>query len=241
VLVGIDGPDAAGKTMLADALAAALPGAVHRVSVDDFPRPSEERYRRGELSPEGLYRDSTDLPRLVEGCLVPFRDGVAGTGPAVLVVDGVFVLRPELRPFWHLSVYLRVPEEVRLARALVRDLALYDSAADVEHRYRARYLPGQALYRARPIRSGPPTSWRTTGTRQRPRCCAGVAAEDPWRGARRVPDTGAGPARPGRGRHLVAMSPGTVYQTAGIRGELSRHPDLSAAPAARWTLAGNPG
>ena len=173
MLVGIDGPDAAGKTMLADALAAALPGAVHRVSVDDFPRPSEERHRRGELSPEGLYRDSTDLPRLVEGCLVPFRDGVAGTGPAVLVVDGVFVLRPELRPFWHLSVYLRVPEEVRLARALVRDLALYDSAADVEHRYRARYLPGQALYRARPIRSGPPTSWWTTGPGSAPGAALG--------------------------------------------------------------------
>lgn len=148
VLVGIDGPDAAGKTTLAAALAAALPGVVHRASVDDFPRPPEERYRRGELSPEGFYRDSTELSQLVEGCLVPFRDGVAGAGPAVLVVDGVFVLRPELRSFWHLSVYLRVPEEVTLARALVRDLALYDSPADVEHRYRARYLPGQALYRA---------------------------------------------------------------------------------------------
>ena len=152
MLVGIDGPDAAGKTTLADvlatALAGALPGEVHRASVDDFARPPEERYRRGRLSPEGFYRDSTDLPRLVERCLVPFRDGGPGAGPAVLVVNGVFVLRPELRPFWHLSVYLRVPEEVTLARALVRDLARHDSAAEVEHRYRVRYLPGQALYRA---------------------------------------------------------------------------------------------
>ena len=145
MLVGIDGPDAAGKTTLADGLAAALPGEVHRASVDDFHHPPEERYRRGELSPEGFYRDTVDLHRLVDECLVPFR---GGTGPAVLVVDGVFVLRPELRAAWHLSVYLRVSEEVTVARAVVRDLARYDSAADVEHRYRARYLPGQALYRA---------------------------------------------------------------------------------------------
>ncbi|SHN72999.1 uridine kinase [Geodermatophilus obscurus] len=73
----------------------------------------------------------------------------------MLVVDRVFVLRPELRPFRQLSVYLRVPEEVTLARALVRDLARYGSAAEVEHRYRARYLPGQALYRAEadPVRA----------------------------------------------------------------------------------------
>ncbi len=152
MLVGIDGPDAAGKTTLATALATALaavlPGAVHRASVDDFPRPPEERYRRGELSPEGFYRDSTDLSRLVEGCLVPFRDGVAGAGPVVLVVDGVFVLRPELRPFWHLSVYLWVPDGVTLARCHRPRPRPFGSAAEVEHRYRARYLPGQALYRA---------------------------------------------------------------------------------------------
>ena len=139
VLVGIDGPDAAGKTTLADRLAAALPGPVVRVSADDFLRPAEERHRRGKLSPEGYYRDSVDV--------IAFRDACsAGDGPTV-VADGVFLLRPELRALWTLTVYLRISEEETLRRALVRDLRVLGSQEEVERRYRARYLPGQALYR----------------------------------------------------------------------------------------------
>ncbi len=44
-------------------------------------------------------------------------------------------------------MHLRVSEEESLRRARVRDVALFGSAAEVERRYRARYLPGQALYR----------------------------------------------------------------------------------------------
>jgi len=47
VVVGIDGPDAAGKTTLADRLAAALPGPVVRICADDFLRSRADRYRRG--------------------------------------------------------------------------------------------------------------------------------------------------------------------------------------------------
>ncbi|MGY1603617.1 hypothetical protein [Geodermatophilus sp. SYSU D00815] len=57
-VVGIDGPDAAGKTTLADRLAGLLGAA--RVRGDGFLHPREHRYRRGELSPEGCYRDSFD-------------------------------------------------------------------------------------------------------------------------------------------------------------------------------------
>jgi uridine kinase len=139
LLVGIDGPDAAGKTTLADRLAADLPGPVLRVSVDDFVTPREERYRRGELSPEGFYRDLVDVAAFVDACL-------AGNG-ATVVAEGIFLLRPELRDLWTLSVYLRVSEEESLRRALERDVGLFGSAEEVERRYRARYLPGQALYR----------------------------------------------------------------------------------------------
>ena len=67
---------------------------------------------------------------------------------AALLVDGVFLLRPELRRWWTLGVYLHVPEEVTPARAVPRDLPLFGSVEGVEERYRRRYLPGQALYRA---------------------------------------------------------------------------------------------
>lgn len=167
VLVAVDGPDAAGKTTLADALAGRLASPVVRASVDSFHQPAAVRRQRGGLSPEGYYRDSFDHAALEGELLEPFRSGAdrVRTGRfdhradasavtdsdvpprCVLVLDGVFLLRPELRHWWTLSVYLHVPPEVTLVRARLRDLADLGSVAEVERRYRARYLPGQALYR----------------------------------------------------------------------------------------------
>jgi uridine kinase len=72
---------------------------------------------------------------------------------AVLLFDGVFLLRPELRGAWDLSIFVRVERDETLRRALVRDVGLLGSAEEVERRYRARYLPGQQLYLqdARPL------------------------------------------------------------------------------------------
>jgi uridine kinase len=143
VLVGVDGPDAAGKTTLADVLAGRVAGL--RASIDDFLRPRADRYRRGELSAEGYYRDAFDVDGFLAGCARPF---LARDDRAVLVVDGVFLLRPELAHLWTVSIYLRVSPRESLRRALTRDLALMGSADAVRRRYLARYLPGQAIYRA---------------------------------------------------------------------------------------------
>jgi uridine kinase len=56
--VAMDGPDAAGKTTLARQMASRL--AVPVVAVDGFHRPRQDRWKRGELSAEGYYRDSCD-------------------------------------------------------------------------------------------------------------------------------------------------------------------------------------
>ena len=168
VLVAVDGPDAAGKTTMADALAQRLPGQVVRASIDGFDHRREHRLRRGSLSPEGYYRDSFDNEGLRRLLLEPFRSGErevvartfdfrseTATPPkplyiedhAVLLFDGVFLLRPELRHQWDLSIYLHVEPDVTLARARERDLDLFGSDGEVEVRYGQRYIPGQALYR----------------------------------------------------------------------------------------------
>jgi RimJ/RimL family protein N-acetyltransferase/uridine kinase len=139
VVVGIDGPDAAGKTTMADRLGAALPGSC-RLSIDDFMRPRAERYGVGELDPEGYYRRSFDDDALLAAIHAAPSD--------VVVVDGVFLHRPSLRPAFTLTVYLRISDAEVLRRAVVRDTGVMGSSADVERRYTGRYLPGQALYRA---------------------------------------------------------------------------------------------
>lgn len=152
VLVAVDGPDAAGKTTLADSLAEGLRVPAVRAGVDGFHRPRSVRYGRGTDSPEGYYRDSFDHQALAGKLLRPFATGVPGVRTAcfdhvtdeavgrdaavpevaVLVVDGVFLLRPELRQWWHLAVYRAEAEPLSYADVVVDNT---DPAAPVVLRW----------------------------------------------------------------------------------------------------------
>ncbi|KGM12993.1 nucleoside/nucleotide kinase family protein [Cellulomonas bogoriensis] len=168
-LVGIDGVDGAGKTMFADALASELQAEgrdVVQVSVDGFHRPRDQRYRQGRTSPRGFYEDSYDLEafrRLVVDPLRPdgsrtirtaafdHRADVAVDGPGVevpdgtiVLVDGIFLHRPELVGTWDASVFLRVPFETTFARMAARD----GFPADPDDPANRRYVEGQRLYLA---------------------------------------------------------------------------------------------
>ncbi|GAA3736082.1 uridylate kinase [Micromonospora maritima] len=170
VRVAVDGPPAAGKTTLADELTAVLRArgrTVVRATVDDFLFPRALRYRRGEYSAEGCYLDTHDhgaLRRVLLDPLGPggdrrFRHAVydhrtdtvlappVTTAPAdaVLVVDGVFLLRPELVDRWELRVFVTTALDRTVDRAVVRERHV-SSRADVERRWRERYLPAQRLY-----------------------------------------------------------------------------------------------
>jgi uridine kinase len=170
--VAIDGPDAAGKSTLAAELARRLTGVrpVIQASIDGFHQPRQVRHRRGSLSPEGYYEDSFDYDAVRASVLEPLAPGgscryrravfdhrtdagcdvVVEHAPpgSVLLFDGVFLMRPELREHWDLSIFVEVSPAEALRRALVRDVELFGSADEVRERYRARYLPGQELYRA---------------------------------------------------------------------------------------------
>ncbi len=160
-IIAIDGVDGAGKTTFADALApvlGALGEHVVRASVDGFHRPRAERYARGRDSAEGYYRDSFDLAAMRDRLIDPFLAGAseittaafdheqdapvderASSIPrdAVLVIDGVFLHRPELRRLWHSSIWLDIDDAVRDARLTARDGAGSLST---------RYSEGQQLY-----------------------------------------------------------------------------------------------
>jgi uridine kinase len=171
--IAVDGPPAAGKTTLADELAVVLRAQgreVIRASTDGFHLPRSQRYRRGEYSAEGCYHDSFDYDGLRRVLLDPlgpsgdrrfkqavsdYRTDTALSQPltmapmdAVLLFDGVFLLRPELIDRWDLRIFVSVAFEETLGRARVRDQALFGSTAEVERRYRDRYIPAQLLYYA---------------------------------------------------------------------------------------------
>jgi uridine kinase len=158
--LAVDGPDGAGKTRFADDLAQAFDRAgytVFRASVDDFHHPREHRYRFGRFSADGYYRDAFDYSLLRRVLLEPFRMGgstgfqlrafdlerdtpvesawVTGPADAILIVDGVFLNRFELRGAWNFSIWLDADAKVRLARMVERDGVDPDPKAESNKRY----------------------------------------------------------------------------------------------------------
>jgi uridine kinase len=168
--VAIDGPPAAGKTTLADELAVVLRTQgreVIRATIDDFLFPRALRYPRGEYSAEGCYLDAHDYHGLNQVLLDPLGPGgdrrfrcaiydhttdtalslPAMTAPddAVLVFDGVFLMRPELIAQWDLRIFVSTALDKTVDRAVIRE-GPRSSRAEVERRWRERYLPAQQLY-----------------------------------------------------------------------------------------------
>ncbi len=168
VLLGVDGPDGAGKTRLADDLAAGAPPgrSVVRASLDDFHHPRAHRHAEGRTG-ETVWARGFDYEAVRRELLDPWRRGAGSSyrsrwhdlltdayvdqapsevrDGAVLVVDGVFAQRPELDGVWDLVVYVDASEAVRLSRMAVRD----GVPDDPDHPDQRRYLDAQRIYRTR--------------------------------------------------------------------------------------------
>jgi uridine kinase len=139
---------------------------VIRASVDGFHHPREIRYRLGRDSPEGFYRDSYDLDALQRELLDPLSPGgsrryrtaifdhvedrpVQGLQEvadrtAVLILDGLFLHRRELRSYWDLSIFLDAPFAITVPRGAARGdgWGSPDPAAPSNR----RYVEGQRIY-----------------------------------------------------------------------------------------------
>ena len=165
--VAIDGIDGAGKTFFADELADGLATAgrqIIRAGVDGFHRPRRERYALGRLSPQGYYQDAYDYPRLIADLLAPLGPGgsrvfrthvfdyradvvdesseARAGDDAILLLDGVFLQREELKGHVDYRIYLKVDRPEALRRAAGRD-GSSDSLDDPLNR---RYIDAHGLY-----------------------------------------------------------------------------------------------
>ncbi|HYN65517.1 MAG TPA: uridine kinase [Ornithinibacter sp.] len=169
-VVALDGVDGAGKTVLGRELAT-LVGAhreVHRASVDGFHRPAAQRHAHGRTA-QTFYRDQYDHASIRHHLVEPFRAGERwvravhdverelavdappepGAGPrALLLLDGIFLHRPELAGLWDASVWVAVPFEVSVPRGNARFGAVGADEADPTSAGNARYVGGQRLYLA---------------------------------------------------------------------------------------------
>ncbi|WP_246667248.1 uridine kinase [Bradyrhizobium sp. UNPA324] len=167
VRVAIDGVDGAGKTTFADelgSLVATKGRPVIRASVDGFHHPRAVRYRRGRHSPDGFFEDSYNYAALKQYLLDPLSPGgsrryrraffdhltddivpandLEAPPTSVLLIDGIFLHRPELLAYWDASIFLRTDFSVSVARCASRDGSSPDPAAPSNR----RYVDGQRLY-----------------------------------------------------------------------------------------------
>lgn len=157
--VAIDGPSGAGKTVLAEALQHSILAATV-VHMDDF-YSDLGRDPPGGLTPEEGYRQYLDWRRLQEQVLDLLRNGdacryqvydwMAGGLDAwvtvrpegVLIVEGVYAMRPELRDSYDFTVYVDTPRDTRLSRLSKRpdDPVWVERWAEAEEWYNANLRP----------------------------------------------------------------------------------------------------
>ena len=167
VRVAIDGVDGAGKTVFGAELSQSLEPSgrqVIRASVDSFHNPRSIRYKLGASSPQGFFRDSYNYEALVACLLRPLsphgtrvfhktafdhRTDKAilsaeeyAEPNAILIFDGIFLHRPELRAYWDFSIFLDVDFGVSIPRGAQRGEGAADPSAPSNH----RYVEGQKIY-----------------------------------------------------------------------------------------------
>ena len=137
LFVAIDGGAGAGKSMLARGIRDQL-GSVSVVRTDDFFRPLNE-HPTASLSAEKLYELYFPWDRMRDEALIPLRRGKTAKyqrydwstdrllewisiEPAeIVLVEGVYSSRPELRPTLDAVIVVEAPRAERMRRVLARD------------------------------------------------------------------------------------------------------------------------
>jgi uridine kinase len=170
--VCLTGVGCSGKTTLAAELVEIVRGAgrpVVPVAYDDFHFPRERRHRQGRASAAGYLDDAFDPSSLRRLVLDPVAAGAPSIVVAaydlaldrpldpepvplpadgVVLVEGSFLLVPELAEAWDLTVMVVSDPGRVLDRGLVRDADL-GTPDQVRELYLRRYLAAEAMHQER--------------------------------------------------------------------------------------------
>ena len=137
LFVAIDGGAGAGKSMLARGIREHLES-VSILRTDDFFRPLNE-HPIAQLPAEKLYELYFPWERMCDEALIPLHRGetakyqrhdwstdrlldwVSVEPDKVVLVEGVYSSRPELRPMLDAIIFVDAPRDERLRRILARD------------------------------------------------------------------------------------------------------------------------
>lgn len=140
-MVAIDGPDCSGKTSLADAISAITVDKKIPCTVIHLDDTFEPTVRRPRSNPDPVSEFLLDY----------FRhdtiDGFLHNSTGLRIVEGMFLLRPQLMKLYDFRIRLELDEAYVFQRAMARDKTKFDSPGDLILHYACQALPAQRLYR----------------------------------------------------------------------------------------------
>jgi len=164
-LIGIDGLGGSGKSTLALKLQKELKN-VMCFHLDDFIHPRSIRYDEKIAEWEAYYYKQWRYMYLINTILLPLKNGLSIDDyidfydketdqyirkhikiPAgsIVIIEGVFLQRSELRKFFDYVIYIDVDKETRRKRVLERD-SYIGSLQDINEKYEQRYFPAEEIY-----------------------------------------------------------------------------------------------
>lgn len=164
-IIGIDGLGGSGKTTFSKILQQRL---VHAklFHLDDFIYPKSIRYDISISEQEAYYNRQWRYDYLIQSILKPLKNGLPINGliefynkenddyeekqvmiPAegMIIVEGVFLQRKELRDYFDAVIFIDVNKEDRLERVLGRDHYI-GTQDEILKKYESRYFPAEDRY-----------------------------------------------------------------------------------------------
>ncbi|WP_313770649.1 AAA family ATPase [Bacillus sp. S/N-304-OC-R1] len=165
----MDGLGGAGKTTLTQHIKQELEEAGKKavvLHIDDFIHPRNIRYDQAKCEWECYYFAQWRYDYLIHNILLPIQNGeeidkeielydktndqyiethLKIDAESVLIIEGVFLQRNELRRFLDYVIYIDVPKVERLKRVLERDTYIGDKSKIAE-KYEKRYFPAEDKY-----------------------------------------------------------------------------------------------
>ena len=168
-VLGVDGLGGSGKTTYALLLKNVLKNEgihVEVLHIDDFIHPKEIRYDSSKLDWECYYNLQWRYDYLRMEILTPIQSGsminkdielydkqndsyigkhITLTTDSILMIEGVFLQRSELRSYFDYVIYIDANKESRLQRVIERDTYIGDEKSIIE-KYEKRYFPAEDQY-----------------------------------------------------------------------------------------------
>lgn len=168
-VVGIDGLGGAGKSTIVNSLELELNKNGYEcyiLHIDDFINKREIRYNDSKEQWYCYYNIQWRYDYLIKEILEPIKRGeeikkvielydkendkynvkqIYIPKGAILILEGVFLQRKELKDYLDFTIYLDVEKEIRLKRVLKRDGYIGD-AEDIKCKYEKRYFPAEDRY-----------------------------------------------------------------------------------------------